>query len=81
MAWFIDEKRVKQSTKTELAHWNAVHKPGEKVTSSGIYYCTGCNLERAMNEGDPFTTQNHHQHSTSQGDIRWKLLVKAETSK
>ena len=29
MAWFIDAERVKQSTKTELKHWNDVHRPGE----------------------------------------------------
>lgn len=79
MAWYIDKTKVKQSTETQLAHWNAVHTPGSTVGDSGIYYCTGCGKERACNEGDPFPPQNHHQHSKDQGDIRWKLRVRAET--
>ena len=78
MAWFIDSDRVKRSTKTELKHWNDVHRPGEEIPHSGIYFCTGCNKEIACNEGDPFPPQNHSQHSHSAPPIRWKLLVKTE---
>ena len=52
--------------------------PGEVVPHSGIYRCMGCGREIASNEGDPFPPQNHHQHSPSQGRIRWKLVVYAD---
>lgn len=55
------------------------YKPGTKVPYSGIYACTGCGQERALSEGDPLTTQNHRQHNQGQGDIRWKLRLRAET--
>ena len=82
--FFIDassEKYIEdlpEVTKTELKHWNDVHRPGEEIPHSGIYFCTGCNKEIACNEGDPFPPQNHSQHSHSAPPIRWKLLVKTE---
>jgi hypothetical protein len=78
MAWYVDANRVKQSTKTDLAHWSDTHSPGEKVVNSGIYICTGCTKEVACNKDDPFPPQNHHQHAIGKPPIRWKLLVKAE---
>lgn len=78
MAWYIDESRVKKSGKTTLPHWNEEFKPGQIIAHSGIYRCTGCDKEIACNAMDPFPPQNHHQHTTKQGDIRWKLLVKTE---
>jgi hypothetical protein len=78
MAWYIDSGRVKESTKTTLAHWTAVHKPGEIVEDSGIYVCIGCGDEVVCNKKDPFPPQNHHQHEVGKPPIRWKLLVKAE---
>ncbi len=77
MAWFIDAERVKQSTKTELKHWNDVHRPGEEIPHSGIYFCTGCNKEIACNEGDPFP-QNHSHIITQLHLFVRKLLVKTE---
>lgn len=57
------------------AEFDATHKPGEISANSGIYRCTGCGDEVAVNKGDPFPPQNHHQHAPSQGLIRWQLLV------
>lgn len=77
MAWYVDNAHLKKAQHQD--HWDNEYKPGTKVPYSGIYGCTGCGQERAMNEGDPFTTQNHRQHNASQGDIRWKLRLRAET--
>lgn len=81
MAWYIDSTKVQQSTKTELAHWKTLNKPGEKVEHSGIYYCIVCSKEVACNAGDPFPPQNHHQHQASFPAIGWKLLVRTDSHK
>jgi len=52
--------------------------PGTIVSNSGIYRCVGCGDEYACNKNNPLPPQNHHQHSTAQGAIRWKLLVFAQ---
>ena len=31
--------------------------------------------EIAANKGNPLPPQNHHQHSTSQGKIRWRKIL------
>ena len=63
--------------KSEHKAFDREYGPGQKVTHSGIYRCQGCNREIAVNEqqGDPFPPQNHHQHSTQQGQIRWRMVV------
>ena len=57
----------------EMFDW--VHKPGEKVTYSGIFRCEGCGKEIAHNANVPLPLPNHHQHTLPQGEIRWKLVV------
>jgi hypothetical protein len=64
--------------KSESESFDKIYSPGSAVPLSGIYRCQGCDREIASNEGDPFPPQNHHQHSTSQGDIRWRLAVYAD---
>jgi hypothetical protein len=51
------------------------HSPGASVPHSGIYRCLGCGREIASNAGTVFPPQNHHQHSSAQGSIRWRLSV------
>lgn len=58
--------------------YDKLHTPGTSVPYSGIFRCQGCGREIAANEGDPFPPQNHHQHSTQQGSIRWRLAVWAD---
>jgi hypothetical protein len=52
--------------------------PGTAAPRSGIYRCSGCNREVASNEGQPLPPQNHHQHSSQQGSVRWRLAVYAD---
>lgn len=65
---------------TRITHeaFDKLHKPGETTPFSGIYVCTNCGDEIAANKGNPLPPQNHKQH-TSTAEIRWKLLVYAET--
>jgi hypothetical protein len=77
MALYKDSRYV--STSTDAA-FDTSHKPGASTPHSGIYRCGGCGHEVASNAGNPLPPQNHHQHSTSQGAISWRMLVYAQTS-
>jgi hypothetical protein len=52
--------------------------PGTAAPRSGIYRCMGCHREVASNQLEPLPPQNHHQHTTTQGAIRWKLIAYAD---
>ena len=64
----------------QIAHeaFDEEYKPGDAAPHSGIYRCTGCGREAASNQGEPLPPQNHHQHTTAQGLIRWRLIVYAD---
>jgi hypothetical protein len=61
--------------------FDAIYSPGHRITDSGIYRCEGCGDEIAANKGDPLPPQNHHQHSTVQGSIRWKMIVFSQSKR
>lgn len=63
--------------KTGNEEFDKLHQPGAPAPYSGIYRCMGCGREVASNEGQPLPPQNHHQHTTNQGAIRWRLIVYA----
>jgi hypothetical protein len=73
MALYRDENLVVKAN--PHAAWEKIWKPGETPDYAGIYRCQGCGDEIASNKNVQLPTQNHRQHSTSQGAIRWKLLV------
>lgn len=75
MAWYKNADLLKKSNSEA---YDLLHSPGSRVPHSGIYRCGGCGREIAANERDPFPPQNHHQHSTSQGLVRWRLTVFAD---
>lgn len=54
--------------------------PGASTPHSAIYRCMGCGREVVSESGKPLPPQNHHQHSVSQGAIRWKLIVYAQSN-
>lgn len=57
------------------AKFDTLHEPGEATPHSGIYRCEGCGKECTSVYSHPLPPQNHHQHESSQGKIRWKLAV------
>jgi len=59
--------------------FDALHRPGEYTPHSGIYRCVGCGHEIVSETGRTFPPQNHHQHSTGQGQIAWQLAVYAQS--
>jgi hypothetical protein len=75
MAWYKNPNLLKKSNGDA---YDKLYTPGMKVPHSGIYKCEGCGREIAANQTDPFPPQNHHQHTTYQGSIRWRLIVYAD---
>lgn len=63
---------------SESKAFDNVYSPGEAAPYSGIYRCAGCGREVTSEEGQPLPPQNHHQHTASQGAIRWRLTVYAD---
>ena len=49
--------------------------PEQHVQSSGIYRCTGCGGEIAIEEGRCFPPESHHKHRPAQGPAKWQLVV------
>ena len=74
MALYKDGDFLSQS---DSAEFDKDQKPGTATPFSGIYRCMGCRKEIASNEGNPLPPQNHHQHTPSQGSIRWRMVVYA----
>jgi hypothetical protein len=52
--------------------------PGATTPHSATYRCMGCGREVVSEANKPLPPQNHHQHSTSQGRIRWRMIVYAD---
>jgi hypothetical protein len=79
MAWYADDTHVEKVLPGKT-WWTDIYGPGDRAPKSGIYRCDGCGKEISHNEGVSLPAQNHGQHSPSQGDIRWKLIVRANTT-
>lgn len=78
MSWFTDSSVLVKSDGNK-DWWKTEYGPGDTVPVSGIYKCLGCTREVTCNASDPFPPQNHHQHSSAQGRVRWKLNVRTNT--
>jgi len=71
-------KDIAYLAKSEDATFDAIHKPGQTPPHSGIYRCMGCGREVVAEQGRQLPPQNHHQHTTQQGEVRWKMIVFAD---
>jgi hypothetical protein len=65
-------------TQSNDASFDSVHQPGYTTPFSGVYRCEGCGREIVSEGNKPFPPQNHHQHTTAQGAIRWRMVVYAD---
>jgi hypothetical protein len=72
VAYYKQPNYFKQDTGSAF---DLVHAPGVKTPYSGIYRCDGCGREDVSIKGAPLPPQNHHQHTPSQGSIRWRLIA------
>jgi hypothetical protein len=71
-------QNAKWVTATTHAAFDTIFKPGNTPDHSGIYRCLGCGREVVAEQSRTLPPQNHHQHTTAQGDVRWQLAVYAE---
>lgn len=76
MAWY---KNSAYLTVNNHSNFDTLHSPGDKPADSGIYRCEGCGREISHNAGVSLPPQNHHQHASTQGTIRWRMIVCAVT--
>jgi len=75
MALYKDGNRL---TKSEGDAFDKIYSPGQAPPHSGIYRCPGCGREVVAEESRQLPPQNHHQHTTQQGAVRWQMIVYAE---
>jgi hypothetical protein len=57
------------------AAFDSIWKPGTRPEYSGIFRCGGCGKEITHISSEALPSQNHHQHTAVQGDIRWQMIV------
>ncbi|REF88086.1 hypothetical protein DES32_1727 [Methylovirgula ligni] len=67
-------------TQSDDAAFDKEYSPGTAPPHSGIYRCMGCHREVVAEEQRALPPQNHHQHTPSQGTVRWKMIVYADHS-
>ena len=53
------------------------YEAGRTAAFSGVYHCEGCGTSVTAFYSLPLPMHDHHQHSTQQGRIRWRLVVKS----
>lgn len=72
MAWYKYSTYLQSNQHQEFDN---SHSPGAQAPNPGIYRCTGCGHEIGIAKGHTLPPQTHHQHTQSQGAIRWQLTV------
>ena len=72
MATYKDSQYV---TQRNDPRFDRDYTPGSTPDDSGIYRCMGCGREVVAEASRTLPPQNHHQHTSSQGSIRWRLIV------
>ena len=55
-------------------------QPASFVPCGGIYRCTGCGTEVALEGVGLMPDSSHHQHPPSKGPISWQLIVATVSS-
>ena len=60
---------------SDNAAFDQIHQPGAATPHSGVYRCEGCGKEVTSVHPHPLPPQNHHQHTYTEGSIRWRLAV------
>lgn len=75
MALYNDSKYLTQNNDDVFTR---EFKPGEQPIRSGIYRCMGCHREVVAEQDRQLPPQNHHQHTATQGQVRWRMIVYAD---
>ncbi len=64
--------------KSDHSAFDEQYEPGTKTENAGVYRCVSCGDEIGIAKGHTLPPQNHHQHPTGLGRIRWQLVVYAQ---
>ena len=67
-------------TQTKNASFDLPLQPSAFVPCGGIYRCTGCGTETALEGIGIFPDRGHHKHAATQGAIQWQLVVATVSS-
>ena len=62
-------------TQSNSTMFDELSTPGSETPHSGIYRCEGCGHEITSVCGHTLPPQNHHQHLSNQGSIRWRFIA------
>ncbi len=74
MAWYKYKEYLNHFAGSGDAY-DQIFKPGAQPHHSGIYRCMGCGREAVAESSRQLPPPPHHQHTTGQGEIRWRLAV------
>ena len=55
-------------------------QPSAFMPCGGIYKCTGCGTEVALEGIGLLPDRSHHAHTPRQGPIQWQLIVATEST-
>lgn len=53
---------------------------GLHIPSAGLYRCVGCGNEVAQDANTVLPDRKHHAHTPAQGEVRWQLIVAAQSN-
>lgn len=67
--------------RSDHSAYDETYEPGTKTENAGIYRCGSCGDEIGIAKGHVLPPQNHHQHAPGLGQIRWQLVVYAQSRK
>jgi hypothetical protein len=62
-------------SQTKHGSFDLTLQPSSFVPCGGIYRCTGCGTEIALEGVGLFPDRGHHKHEPRQGPIAWQLVV------
>ena len=74
MALFKYANRLNQS---KHSSFDVVFQPSSFVPCAGIFHCTGCGVEIALEGTGLFPDSRHHAHRPAQGPVHWQLSIAA----
>ena len=60
---------------TKNGSFDLPFSPGAPVPCAGIFRCTGCGTEIALDGIGLLPDRNHHKHTPKQGSLLWQLVV------
>ena len=67
-------------SQTKSASFDLTFQPNAFVPCGGIFRCTGCGTEIALDGIGLFPDRSHHAHDRAQGPIQWQLIVATVSS-